>query len=350
MWGSIEALTWRVKNPPVVPLVTTNPDPNSIASLAEPGTKVLFGGPAHPIAFGALVGVRGTIGGWIPDLPLGLEGSVFGLPTQTKIFSAVSNGGDNPVIAVPFSSTVPFNGNPPGETSLNPGNVPSLIRVTATTELWGTEALGLYNLYSCDWVRVALQGGFNYLSLEEGLSLEQVFYDNVGSGVLTVHDRFYTSNHFYGAVAGVQAGFGSGPLGIDLIGKVAVGPSQQKYSVSGTTTATGTAFGLPAGTAPSGIFALPSNSGDFSRNSFLVVPQFQAKLTLDVFHNVRLFAAYDYLHMTNVLRASMEIDRKLNPTQNTIFGPPNGLAAPLPAFSRTDFWAQGFSAGVQIQF
>jgi hypothetical protein len=222
--------------------------------------------------------------------------------------------------------------------------------VTATTELWGAEALGLYNLYSCDWVRVALQGGFQYLSLDEGLSLDQVFYDTAGVGALAVRDQVYASNHFYGAVAGAQVGFGSGPLGFDVTGKVAVGPSQQKYSILGTTTATGTAFGLPAGTAPSGLFALPSNSGTFSRNNFLVVPQFQARFTLDVFHNVRLFVAYDYLHMNNVLRAGMQIDRNINPTQNTIFGPPTGLAAPLPVFNRTDFWAQGFAAGVQIQY
>jgi hypothetical protein len=60
--------------------------------------------------------------------------------------------------------------------------------------------------------------------------------------------------------------------------------------------------------------------------------------------------AYDFLYMNNVLRASTQIDRTINPTQNTVFQPPTGVPAPLPSFVRTDFWAQGISAGLQLRF
>src|SRR5205807_7976985 len=128
-WGSVEALFWWVKSAPVVPLITTNPNPNTIASLTEPGTTVLFGGKS--IDFGNITGIRGTIGCAFCEDRAGIEGSIFGLPRQCRTFTAVSSGVDEPVIAVPISSTVsniPFGGIPAGETTFNPGNVPAVIR------------------------------------------------------------------------------------------------------------------------------------------------------------------------------------------------------------------------------
>src|SRR5262249_19803661 len=42
VYGSVEGLYWWFRPSSVVPLVTTNPDPNRIAALNEPGTTVLF--------------------------------------------------------------------------------------------------------------------------------------------------------------------------------------------------------------------------------------------------------------------------------------------------------------------
>src|SRR5262249_18773863 len=161
----IEALFWRAKSSPVVPLVTANPDPNSTASLAEPGTTVLFGGPGQDTGFGSSSGLRGTLGGRLTD-GVGIEGNIFGLAKEGKLFTVAARGEDGPVIGVPFFSTVtniPFGGVPLGEASLNPGNVPSQISVNATTQLWGAEALGLANVACWDHASLVLLGGFRYI-------------------------------------------------------------------------------------------------------------------------------------------------------------------------------------------
>jgi hypothetical protein len=344
-------LFWWTRHSPVVPLVTTNPDPNSIASLAEPGTTVLFGG--DPIDFGNTIGIRGTLGCWVCDHTVGVEGSIFGLPRQGKTFTATGSGTDEPVIAVPINSTVsniPVGGIPQGETSFNSGNVPSVIRVNATTELWGAEALGLVNCCCSDNGYLAVVGGFKYLDLRESLTLDQTFFDATVPGSLSVHDGFSSRNQFYGAAAGLRGGVCCKYVGVDLAGLVAIGPSRQQYSAVGTTTATPGAFGLTAGTTPGGVFALPSNIGTFSRNEFVVVPEAQAKVWFPVCHSLRLFAAYDFLFINSVVRASNQIDRNINPTQNTIFQPTVGVPAPLPNFNRTEFWAQGVSVGLEFRY
>src|SRR5262249_21554178 len=166
---------------------------DSIASLDETVTTILFGG--GPVNFHNITGIRGSLGCWVFDNTAGIEGTIFGLPKQGQTFTAAAAGGDGPVIAVPISSTVtniPFGGVPMGETSFNPGNVPSLIRVNTTTELWGAEALGIVNCCCSDHGYLAFVGGFKYLDLRESLTLDQTFFDQQVPGSLSIHDGFST--------------------------------------------------------------------------------------------------------------------------------------------------------------
>jgi hypothetical protein len=52
---------------------------------------------------------------------------------------------------------------------------------------------------------------------------------------------------------------------------------------------------------------------------------------------VTLFAAYDFLYLSEVVRPGDQIDHNLVPS-------------PLPIFNRTDFWAQGVSFGLEVKF
>ena len=86
------------------------------------------------------------------------------------------------------------------------------------------------------------------------------------------------------------------------------------------------------------------------RNTFTVVPEIQGRLTATLCCNMHLWVAYDYLYMNDVVRASSQIDRNLNATQNPVFQIPVGVPAPAPSFSRTTFWAQGVSAGLGLSY
>jgi hypothetical protein len=355
----METLFWWTKEASVVPLISTNPDPNTIGALNENGTSVLYGGSGNPVRYGTIPGIRGTLGAWLVD-GVGIEGNIFGLPKQGKTTTVQGAGGDNPVVAVPFNSTVPFNGQDAGESSFNNGNIPSQIQVTTTTQLWGAEALGLGTICRSGPFYAAMVGGFQYLELKESLNLSQIYESTITPGLLSIDDRFTSRNQFYGAVVGLRTGVMMGPVGLSLTGKVGFGPNAEKYTVLGSTSVTGTAFGLPGGvflppgTTPGGTFAQPSNSGTFNRNQFIAVPQVQAKLWFDVFRSTRVFVGYDFLYLSDVVRASTQIDRNINPTQNVVFGPAigptTGLLGPIPTFNRTDFWAQGISGGIQIQY
>lgn len=347
IYGGAEALFWWVKSPSVVPLVTTNVDPNTIAALNEPGTRTLFGGSGNPVDFGSLTGVRGRIGVLLPGGCAGFEASLFGLPEHGISYTTTAAGGDGPVIAVPYNSLVPIGFNPAGETTLNPGNTPSQVSVAATTRLWGGDALGVAKLYASDRARVMLVGGFKYLDLEEGLTVNQLFLDTQFPGVLQVRDSFQTRNQFYGLALGLQAGFSYEFLSVDVCGKVAFGPTHQQLRVAGQTTGS---FGFFTGETPAGLFALPSNSGEWSRNSFTVIPEVQVKVNCEVTNYLRVFVGYDLLYSNNVIRAASQVDRNLNPTQNTAFLLPTGAPAPVAGFNRTEYWAQGISTGVQFQY
>jgi hypothetical protein len=335
----VEALMWWVKSAPVVPLVTNNPDPTRIAALNEPGTNIIFGGTNQAIGFGDMYGVRGTIGGWLPDHIVGLEGSLWGLPDQGRIFAGRAEGLGGTVIAVPFNSLVPFNFNPAGETSLNPGHTASQITVAYTSMIWGADVNGMVNLLSDDRMSLVLIGGFKYLNLEEDLTVNQLFLDLLAPGTLTVRDRFFSRNQFFGAGLGARAGLTYGLFGLDVGGKVSIGPNHQVVNSDGLTRVTGAAFGLHAGDTPAGLFVQPSNAGEFTRNRLTVVPELRGRLTASVCRYLQLWVGYDWLYMNSVVRAATQVDRNLNATQNPIFAVPVGVPAPGPSIVRADYWA-----------
>ena len=55
-----------------------------------------------------------------------------------------------------------------------------------------------------------------------------------------------------------------------------------------------------------------TNSGSFTRNEFSVVPEIGINLGYNVTQNLRLFAGYNFLYWTNVLRVADQVDTTLN--------------------------------------
>ena len=67
-----------------------------------------------------------------------------------------------------------------------------------------------------------------------------------------------------------------------------------------------------------------------------------------------LFAGYTFLYTNTVARPANQISRNINPTQGVAHvGLPATLTgAPEPKFKvqGSDFWAQGFNAGLALRF
>jgi hypothetical protein len=68
-----------------------------------------------------------------------------------------------------------------------------------------------------------------------------------------------------------------------------------------------------------------------------------------------VFAGYDLVYWSQVVRPGNQINHNVNLTQNAVLDP-NGLgrlvgpAQPAPLFNRSDFWAQGINLGLEVRY
>jgi len=351
-----EYLLWRISNAPIaVPLVSTNASPGTIGALNEPGTRILFGaGSGSSDGYGWLSGLRLTAGAWTDSGMFGWEASGFILPDADIHFNAASPGGTAPVVSLPFTATQPFNGNPAGPTSLNAGGAPNQVSAEISTRLWGADTNALFRLYRDSNLRITALLGFRYLDLAENLTLSDNFTDpSRAGGAINVSDGFSTHNQFYGGQVGLKAeGFFDRWI-VTAAGKFAWGDDHQTLTIGGGTTVTNNGFGFPNSFTPGGIFAQPSNIGQYSRDVFAIVPEITFKVGYMVTNNLQAFVGYNFLLLTDAIRPGNQISSNINPTQDRFFVPPGSLsgpAAPLPFFQPSAFWAQGVNLGLELKF
>ena len=92
--------------------------------------------------------------------------------------------------------------------------------------------------------------------------------------------------------------------------------------------------------------------GRRTANQFSVIPSVEMKLAYQFTERGRAMIGYDFIYWNQVVRPGNQIDRNLNQSQSPIFGGGAlvGLAAPLPLFNRTDFWAHGVNFGLEFRY
>jgi hypothetical protein len=69
--------------------------------------------------------------------------------------------------------------------------------------------------------------------------------------------------------------------------------------------------------------------------------------------NLKVYAGYNFLYWSNVLRPGDQIDRTVDLTfvPNPPPGvPPSGQNRPTVPFTRSDFWAQGVQFGLEFRW
>jgi hypothetical protein len=358
-WGSAEFLLWWIKDGNAPPLVTTGP-PGSGGVLGAPGTRTLFGGN---LGYDERPGARFTIGSWLDcDCTKGIELSYFFLDGGSKGFGAASS---TAVLSRPFFNVV--TGLPDAQVVAFPGVASGGIRTSSDSSLQGADLNMLCNLCcrpaccptDCCATDCSRHAGFRldvlagprWMQLNEDLIITEQLTDTATGTSFTVVDRFETRNNFYGGQIGARAEWQRGRCFVNLLGKVALGVTQQTVRISGTTV-----FAEP-GAEPSvqqgGLLALPTNIGSYSRNAFSVIPEFGVNVGCQVTDRLRAFAGYTFMYWSNVVRPGDQIDLAINPTQlPTAAGPGTlvGPARPAFAFRDTDFWAQGISVGVEFRW
>lgn len=358
-----EALLWTARGFRVPPLVTTaSPaDPElTRGALGFGSTTVLLGDTR--LAGGFRPGARVTAG-WNCD-PCGVwsvEGSFFFLSRRDTDSNFTSD--QSPVLARPFFNvntgmqdrnlaTTPLNG-----VFASTGS----IRVDASSELWGAElnARRLLCFGDCfgDCFRVTGIVGFRYLDLQDRLSVVEDV--NVitspppfAPGLRgTITDEFATSNRFYGGQVGIDSEWRRGKWTVEGRAKVALGATCQTVDIDGRQRLV-----FPGGNVQNfsgGLFALSSNIGHHRQTRFAVVPEVGFKVGYDLTSNVRVFAGYDFLYWSSVLRAGEQtdpgLDANLIPNSGAPFPPANQVRPRVP-FQTSGYWAHGASVGFEIRY
>jgi hypothetical protein len=175
---------------------------------------------------------------------------------------------------------------------------------------------------------------------------------------ITVIDQFRTRNNFIGGNIGLMSEVRLGRLFMELRSGIGLGSTYSEVNISGSTQ-----FRLPNLPASplqtGGLLAQPTNIGSYRSSTFSYVPEVGVKLGLQVTDHFRIFAGYDLMYWTNVVRPGQIIDRNVNtsqlPSVNPTTGavtpnPLNGSATPAFNFNRSDLWINGFNAGISWVF
>lgn len=350
-WVTGEFLLWWMKGDQLPPLVTTSTTPEAAGIPGTPGTAVLFGGA--PNNDGARYGFRAGVGLWLDDCHRwGVEAAFFVLNQANDGFLADGRGGA--ILARPFFDV--DNLQPDALLVSLPGVLAGAVAMSSSSEFYGAD-LNLRRQLSCRGDaccghRIDLIAGFRYLQLEETLGIStniETLDPNLNVPVGTrfiLDDAFRTQNEFLGGQIGAAAEWWRDRWFINVRGLIGLGVNRQEVEIAGSTAIL--IPGLPADVRSGGLLAQPTNIGTFSRSEFAIVPEIGLTVGCQLTENLRVFAGYNLIWWTNVVRPGDVIDLGVNPTQ--IAGGLVGDARPAFTWRTSDLWIQGINFGVQARF
>jgi len=344
---SAEALfSWFKSSPTPVPIIADN-------YLDEPGVNVLLGGGSVDTNPNTGFKITGT---YKIDSRLGVELTGFYIPTRSTSSSVSSTGLPGSIdLLLPFFN-VNTNYEDVTELSWWPEYRGSA-QATLSNNLGGGELNLAWAMPPSDGWRVDLLGGFRFLQLRETYTITTSSPYNPPNPVdiWNTTDSFDARNRFYGLQVGARAAYDQGAWVGSVLGKVALGSMQQRVSVNGFLETNDYNDYGPTQIFTGGYFALPTNSGDHSRNTFAIVPEVALNLGYRLTPQATVYVAWSFLYASNVARPGEQINRNINPTQSVAYGfdPPAtivGAGQPTFSFNTTDFWAQTLSVGFAYRF
>lgn len=177
--------------------------------------------------------------------------------------------------------------------TLVPGVGGGSLPATETSRVWGAEANGVVGLFRHSRARLDGLVGFRYLNLDEQR---------------TATDTLTTRNQFYGGQVGLRGELASGPVWVAVRGKVAFGRNEREVGTEG---------------------------GRVTNSGSAVVPEAGVTAGCRVTDQVGVTVGYTWVGVTNVAR----------PGGLTDLGAPAGGRV-----ATTDFWVQGVSLGLRVEW
>jgi hypothetical protein len=358
IWLGADYLMWWTKSGYAPPLVTQGSSAAFIpGALGERGTQTLFGG--SPLNPGMFSGLRLNGGFWLNDT-LGIEASFFSLFQRSINFNASSDEYGYPVIARPVFDAL--SGVESSYIDSYPGAVAGGSSVSFSSVLRGFELSLAAKAIRDEGLSVDAFVGYRQLSLNEGLLIQDSF-GALQNGLLTFaggpadpptvladFDSFSASNNFYGPQIGGRANWSINRWNFNLLGKLAMGVSQQLVTITG---ASGLFVpGANPVVASGGILAQNTNIGRYFSDQFAVVPEIGLNLGYQITPRLQIKFGYSFLFWSSVARPGQQIDRRVNPNivpTDGGFGTAGGPPSPGFSFNHSGYWAQGLNFGLEFR-
>jgi hypothetical protein len=278
------------------------------------------------------------VGYWFgEDRLLGIEGGGFFLGRQTSSFSAASNG--TPILARPFFNAI--TGRQDSELVAAPGILTGAVTARTSNTFYCAEANLRTGLLCGPCWNVDLIAGYRYLALDEDLTIDESLQAVQVPVTFALNDTFRVQNRFNGGQVGFESEWRRNRWFLGLKAKVALGDVSEHVDILGSTVTNGVFAGH-------GLLADPTNIGSHQRNRFAVSPEVGLKLGYQVTDHMRAFVGYDYLYLSEVVRAADQVDLRVN--TNQLRGVAVGPALPAFNFHGSDFWAQGVNFGLEFRY
>lgn len=231
------------------------------------------------------------------------------------------------------------------------------ISTAVTARLAGASAHLWHNLSTSSTHQFDLFYGFRYSDLDESLTIDQRSNAQLidGNGItdlgVSLRDRVYTRNQFYGGEIGGRLTVNRGIGFIRVTPKVGFGSTHQIIQVDGFTTgaATGNAGLLAAGLNADGT----GNRGRTITNRFGLTTDINMQAGVQLSAGVRVAVGYQFLFLNNVARPASQLDPTINTRLIPVspnFGSASGPPAPRLTLDREGFYAHGANIMLEVSY
>jgi hypothetical protein len=348
IWFDGEYLYWWVKNSPS-PVALINEGPIDTAQ-----TTVLGG---QSLDTGARSGGKFSAGYWFDAKQVFEVDAGYLFLTSGNYSKTVSSSGliGSPTLTYPYfnvqTSEEDFTG------VALPDSFSGSATLKAKNSMQDAEFNGSFKVFNYqDQFNLRILSGFFWWNFHEKMTFTTDSpFVNPPIDIFYTQDTFQSTNNFYGGQIGFQGQYQWKKFSFLCKGQVALGAMDQKLSIEGKfVTNDFNNYGAPE-TFSAGYAAMPTNEGAHNQTQFSVIPQVNAQIGCQIVKWLNLHIGYTFLYATNVMWASNQIDRNINPSQAPgISIDPSmtvvGEALPKALMKTSGFWTQGINAGLTLQF
>ena len=274
---------------------------------------------------------------------------------------------------------------------------PARVRVSTTSQTYGLEPVGVWNLYRAApgnrrvWSLDVL-AGYRYLELHEALTISSTTQFNgvatslpafttgpfgtvtqtgttlsststtpfggvnvSGPSTIDVRDSIRTLNRFNGFVVGLKGDARYGIVTTSGFAKIAVGEMYERIDILGTggvSTGSG-ASRTTVGSSFGGVLATASNIGTYTRDRFTYIPEAGLNVGIALTGGLTGFVGVNFLYFPDVVRPGTNLSPLASSAAipfSTNFGAAGAPRGPAFRMVEEDHWLGGATFGLSLRY